>query len=128
MKVCPACGFKFGKKYKFREDSSILIEDRHPNTVDMMRSVVSLIQKNITADRDSQRVFYFLQAISKCSDEVIEWAINQYYAEGHYGKMKGLSYLRNMILNHKKNRKQMARNEEMMYGTSPRKVNLAEEK
>ena len=75
MKVCPACGFKFGKKYKFREDSSILIEDRHPNTVDMMRSVVSLIQKNITADRDSQRVFYFLQAISKCSDEVIEWAI-----------------------------------------------------
>ena len=128
MKVCPACGFKFGKKYKFREDSSILIEDRHPNTVDMMRSVVSLIQKNITADRDSQRVFYFLQAISKCSDEVIEWAINQYYAEGHYGKMKGLSYLRNMILNHKKNRKQMSKNEEMMYGTSPRKVNLAEEK
>jgi len=128
MKVCPACGFKFGKKYKFREDSSILVEDRHPNTIDMLRAVVSLIQKNITADRDSQRVFYFLQAISKCSDEVIEWAINQYYAEGHYGKMKGLSYLRNMILNHKKNRKQMVKNEEMMYGTSPKKVNLVKEK
>ena len=128
MKVCPACGFKFGKKYKFREDSSILVEDRHPNTIDMLRAVVSLIQKNITADRDSQRVFYFLQAISKCSDEVIEWAINQYYAEGHYGKMKGLTYLRNMILNHKKNRKQMVKNEEMMYGTSPKKVNLAKEK
>ena len=128
MKICPACGFKFGKKYKFREESSFLIEDRHPNTVDMLRTVVNLIQRNITADRDTQRVFYFLQAISKCSDEVIEWAINQYYAEGHYTKMKGLSYLKIMILNHKKNRSKMLKNEELMYGTSPKKINLKKEK
>ena len=33
-----------------------------------------------------------------------------------------------MILNHKKNRKQMTKNEEMMYGTSPQKVKLVKEK
>lgn len=127
-KICPACGFKFGQKYKFREDTNLLIQDRKPNTVDMLRTVVSLIQRNIPADKDSQRVFYFLQAISNCSDEVIEWGINQYYSEGHYTKMKGLSYLRNMILNHKKNRNKMIRHEELMYGTSPQKVNLTKEK
>ena len=123
-KICPACGYNFNKKYQGKEDIGILIEDRKHNTVDMLRSVVSLIQSSIEADRDSKKVFYFLQAISKCSDEVVEWGINQYYAEGHYTKMKGLPYLKNMILNHKKNRNQMKKNESLMYGTSPKKVNL----
>jgi len=126
-KVCPACGYKFGKKYQFKEDTGILVEDRNPNTVDMLRTVVSLIQSNIESDNDTQKVFYFIQAISKCSDEVVEWGINQYYAEGHYTKMKGLPYLKNIILNHRKNRKQMKRNEAIMYGTSPKKVNIQEE-
>ena len=52
-KICPACGYNFNKKYQGKEDIGILIEDRKHNTVDMLRSVVSLIQSSIEADRDS---------------------------------------------------------------------------
>jgi len=83
-----------------------------------------LINKNVPSDRDRDLQYKFLQAISKVDSKTIKWAINRYVMSNYHLTGKGLSYLRNIILNHHKNAKIISKNERKSRGTPPPIVKL----
>ena len=83
-----------------------------------------LINKNVPSDRDRDLQYKFLQAISKVDSKTIKWAINRYVMSNYHLTGKGLSYLRNIILNHHKNAKIISKNERKSRGMPPPIVKL----
>ena len=64
---CEACGHETGRKYNPTKRIISLLEERGSNTICQrkLKRVIKLIRENINSDKNNQKSFYFLQAISK---------------------------------------------------------------
>ena len=115
---CPACGFNVFKKYNKSKEITELLRQRSKKTKKLLRQVAKLISDNIkTENRDTY--FYFLYGIKDVEDNVLIWALEQYYQSRHYLKGKGFAYLRSIVQNRNKNMDSIKENERKMLGSAP---------
>ena len=121
---CPCCGYVYNETYNPTKKIEQLIKKRSKTLVNELRKVFMLINRNIPADRNIDLQYKFLQAISKVDSKIIKWAINRYVMSNYHLSGKGLSYLKNIILNHNKNAKVISENERKTRGISPKIITL----
>ena len=121
---CPCCGYIYNQTYNPTKEIERLIAKRSTSLKNELRKVCMLINKNVPSDRDRDLQYKFLQAISKVDSKTIKWAINRYVMSNYHLTGKGLSYLRNIILNHHKNAKIISKNERKSRGMPPPIVKL----
>ena len=89
-----------------------------------LKRVIKLIRENINSDKNNQKTFYFLQAISKIPDKTVERIIHQYNMDEHVYQGKGFAYLQQMIISGYQNEEKMLENEIRKFGRTPKKVKV----
>jgi len=119
---CECCGHINGRKYNPQRRIIELIEAREHNN--KLKDVIRLIRKEIPSDKDNQKTFYFLQAISKIPDDAVEKVIHNYVTDEHVYQGKGFAYLQRMIIDGYANRSKMIENEIKKFGRTPKKVKV----
>jgi len=123
---CEACGHETGRKYNPTKRIISLLEERGSNTICQRRlkRVIKLIRENINSDKNNQKTFYFLQAISKIPSKTVERIIHQYNMDEHVYQGKGFAYLQQMIISGYQNEEKMLENEIRKFGRTPKKVKV----
>ena len=126
---CPCCGYTKKSSNTFNPSRLIakLKRKRSRFTKSIMRKVVSSITTNIPSENDIIKEYYFYQGVSKISDEVVKYGIEQYLNGNHYYKGKGFKYLTQIILNHNSNKDNLKKFERRMIGKPPSVVKLKED-
>ena len=121
---CEACGHETGRKYNPTRRIISLLEERNQLCQRRLQRVIKLIRKNISSDKDNQKTFYFLQAISKIPDITVERIIHQYNMDEHVYQGKGFAYLKQMIMSGYENEDKMLENEIRKFGRTPKKIKV----
>jgi len=121
---CEACGHETGRKYNPTRRIISLLEERDQLCQRRLQRVIKLIRSNISSDKDNQKTFYFLQAISKIPDITVERIIHQYNMDEHVYQGKGFAYLKQMIMSGYENEDKMLENEIRKFGRTPKKIKV----
>ena len=121
---CEACGHETGRKYNPTKRIISLLEERDQICQKKLQRVIKLIRSNISSDKNNQKTFYFLQAISKIPDITVERIIHQYNMDEHVYQGKGFAYLKQMIMSGYENEDKMLENEIRKFGRTPKKVKV----
>jgi len=121
---CEACGHETGRKYNPTRRIISLLEERNQLCQRRLQRVIKLIRSNISSDKDNQKTFYFLQAISKIPDMTVERIIHQYNMDEHVYQGKGFAYLKQMIMSGYENEDKMLENEIRKFGRTPKKIKV----
>ena len=116
---CPACGFVISSNYNHRSKIQELLAGRNDYTRKLLEKTIRLIYDNIPSNNKTEKAFLFLQGINNVKDEIINWGIENYTANGYVFQGKGLQYLSAMINSHSKDRKKLKKNEELRLGGIP---------
>jgi len=116
---CPACGFVISSNYNHRSKIQELLAGRNKYTRKLLEKTIRLIYDNIPSNNKTEKAFLFLQGINNVKDEIINWGIENYTANGYVFQGKGLQYLSAMINSHSKDRKKLKKNEELRLGGIP---------
>ena len=116
---CPACGFVISSNYNHRSKIQELLAGRNKYTRKLLEKTIRLIYENIPSNNKTEKAFLFLQGINNVKDEIINWGIENYTANGYVFQGKGLQYLSAMINSHSKDRKKLKKNEELRLGGIP---------
>jgi len=123
MSKCPACGYNLNKKYNISLSINNLLKVRTKKTIKYLNKIALRIIKNIPSE-DRVRYFQFLFGIKSVNDEVIVWAIEQYYQGKYFNTGKGFPYLRKIIQNRNENVDVLNKNEKLMLGSAPPVINI----
>ena len=121
---CVACGHDNTKKYNPTRRIISLLEERKELCQKRLKRVIKLIRSNVNSDRDNQKTFYFLQAISKIPDETIERVVYRYNMDEHAYQGKGFAYLQKMITSGYENESKILKNEIRKFGRTPKKTKV----
>lgn len=121
---CEACGHETGRKYNPTRRIISLLEERDQLCQKKLQRVIKLIRSNISSDKNNQKTFYFLQAISKIPDITVERIIHQYNMDEHVYQGKGFAYLKQMIMSGYENEDKMLENEIRKFGRTPKKIKV----
>lgn len=121
---CEACGHETGRKYNPTRRIISLLEERNQLCQKKLQRVIKLIRSNISSDKNNQKTFYFLQAISKIPDITVERIIHQYNMDEHVYQGKGFAYLKQMIMSGYENEDKMLENEIRKFGRTPKKIKV----
>ena len=121
---CEACGHETGRKYNPTKRIISLLEERDQLCQKKLQRVIKLIRSNISSDKNNQKTFYFLQAISKIPDITVERIIHQYNMDEHVYQGKGFAYLKQMIMSGYENEDKMLENEIRKFGRTPKKIKV----
>ena len=121
---CEACGHETGRKYNPTRRIISLLEERDQLCQRKLQRVIKLIRSNISSDKNNQKTFYFLQAISKIPDITVERIIHQYNMDEHVYQGKGFAYLKQMIMSGYENEDKMLENEIRKFGRTPKKIKV----
>ena len=121
---CEACGHETGRKYNPTRRIISLLEERNQLCQKKLQRVIKLIRNNISSDKNNQKTFYFLQAISKIPDITVERIIHQYNMDEHVYQGKGFAYLKQMIMSGYENEDKMLENEIRKFGRTPKKIKV----
>ena len=122
MTKCPACGYGLNKRYNISLSINNLLRVRAKKTVKYLNKIATRIVQNIPSE-NRERYFQFLFGVKSVDDNVIEWAIEQYYQGKYFNTGKGFPYLRKIIQNRNENVDVLSKNEKLMLGSPPPLIN-----
>jgi len=105
--------------YNHRAKIQELLSGRNEYTRKLLEKTIRLIYDNIPSNNGTEKAFLFLQGVNNVKDEVINWGIENYTANGYVYQGKGLRYLQAMINSHSKDRDKLKKNEELRLGAIP---------
>ena len=117
MNKCPACGYDLKKSHDVRDIGKFL-KLRNKKTRQYLNKIAGIISRNVPSET-RLNYYQFLYGIQEIEDNIIQWAIEEYYNGKHYIKGKGFPYLRSIIKNRDKNLERIAENERKMLGSPP---------
>lgn len=117
---CKACGFNDSVKYNPRKRIVSLLTERSKGTQKILRNVIKLINR-IPSQKDSNKQFYFLQAISKIDEQIIKLAVHKFIQDERHSAGKGFAYLKKMITNMNENKDKLLELEIKKLGRTPAK-------
>ena len=123
---CPACGYKLNQKYNISLSINNLLKARSKKAVKYLNKAAIEITRKIPSE-NRVTYFQFLFGIKNVKNEIIIWAIEQYYQGKYSNTGKGFSYLRKIIQNRNENIDMISKNERQMIGSTPPVINIEEE-
>ena len=118
MNKCPACGYKIDNSYNTSAEISKLMKKRNSKTRKYLNKIASEVTQSIPSE-SRLSYFQFLFGIKDIDDNIVSWAIEQYYRSRHYLDGKGFAYLRSIAQNRNKNIDILAKNERQRLGSVP---------
>ena len=125
MSKCPACGYDLNKSYNISLSINNLLKIRNRKTIKYLNKIATKVLRNIPSE-NRETYFKFLFGIKKVEDNVVDWAIEQYYQGQYFNTGKGFPYLRKIIQNRNENVEVLAKNEKLMLGSSPPVINIGD--
>lgn len=122
---CEACGHENGRKYNPIRRIISLLEARG-NTLcqKRLKRIIKIIRTQVVSDSSNQKTFYFLQAISKVPNHVVERIVGKYEMDEHAYNGKGFAYLQKMIISENENASKLLENEIKKFGRTPKKTKV----
>ena len=126
MSKCPACGYDLNKSYNISLSINNLLKVRNRKTIKYLNKIATKVVRNIPSE-NRETYFKFLFGIKKVEDNVVDWAVEQYYQGQYFNTGKGFPYLRKIIQNRNENVEVLTKNEKLMLGSSPPVINIGEE-
>jgi len=126
MSKCPACGYDLNKSYNISLSINNLLKVRNRKTIKYLNKIATKVLRNIPSE-NRETYFKFLFGIKKVEDNVVDWAVEQYYQGQYFNTGKGFPYLRKIIQNRNENVEVLTKNEKLMLGSSPPVINIGEE-
>ena len=115
---CPACGYNINESYNISAEINELLKKRSKVTIKYLNKIAVTITQNIPSENRSS-YFKFLFGIKDIDNNIIEWAIEQYYQSRYFHSGKGFAYLRTIMQNRGQNIGVLKRNEKLLLGSSP---------
>jgi hypothetical protein len=118
MNKCPACGYNLKKPYNLSPEISKLLKERSTRTRRYLNKIASEITRHVPSET-RLNYFQFLYGLKNIEDNVIDWAIEQFFQSKHYLHGKGFPYLRSIAQNRNKNIDKIKENERRLLGSPP---------
>ena len=118
MSKCPACGYNLNKPYNLSPEISKLLKERCTKTRRYLNKIAIEITKNVPSE-SRLSYFRFLHGLKEIEDNVVDWAIEQFFQSKHYLHGKGFAYLRSIAQNRNKNIDKIKENERRLLGSAP---------
>tara|TARA_R110002167_G_scaffold106208_1_gene272661 strand:+ start:429 stop:812 length:384 start_codon:yes stop_codon:yes gene_type:complete len=118
MNKCPACGYNLKNSYNISPEIGKLLKSRNTKTRRYLNRIASEIMNNIPSER-RENYFRFLFALKEVEDNVLDWAIEQFFKGKYYHQGKGFAYLRTIVQNRDKNIETLIKNERLRLGSPP---------
>jgi hypothetical protein len=115
---CPACGYNLNNTYNISPEISKLLQKRNKKTRRYLNKIASKITNNIPSE-SRLNYFRFLFALKDVEDNILDWAIEQFYKGRHFLHGKGFAYLRTIVQNRNKNINKIKENERRLLGSTP---------
>ena len=99
-------------------DMNRILKTKNRKTTRILNRIASIIMKNVPSET---RINYyqFLFGTQSIEDNVLEWAIEQYYQGKHFQHGKGFAYLRSIAQNRNRNIDTLRKNERKRLGSVP---------
>ena len=117
MEKCPACGYNLKNK-NFGMFMNNILKGKNKRTVKMLNKIAAMIMQNVPSET-RLNYYQFLHGTQEIEDNVLEWAIEQYYQGKYFEYGKGFAYLRTIAQNRGKNISRLIKNERQRLGTVP---------
>ena len=115
---CPACGYNISESYNISAEINRLLKERNKGTIKYLNKIAVTITQSIPSENRSS-YFRFLFGIKNIDNNIVEWAIEQYYQSRYYLSGKGFAYLRTIMQNRGQNIGVLKRNEKLLLGSPP---------
>ena len=125
MNKCPACGYKIDSSYNTSAEISKLMKKRNSKTRKYLNKIASEVTQSIPSE-SRLSYFQFLFGIKDIDDNIVSWAIEQYYQSRYYLSGKGFAYLRTIVQNRNKNIGVLRKNERLLLGSPPPVIEIKE--
>ena len=125
MSKCPACGYDLNKSYNISLSINNLLKVRNRKTIKYLNRIATKVVRNIPSE-NRETYFKFLFGIKKVEDNVVDWAVEQYYQGQYFNTGKGFPYLRKIIQNRNENVEVLTKNEKLMLGSPPPVINIGD--
>ena len=125
MNKCPACGYKIDSYYNTSAEISKLMKKRNSKTRKYLNKIASEVTQSIPSE-SRLSYFQFLFGIKDIDDNIVSWAIEQYYQSRYYLSGKGFAYLRTIVQNRNKNIGVLRKNERLLLGSPPPVIEIKE--
>ena len=125
MSKCPSCGYDLNKSYNISLSINNLLKVRNRKTIKYLNKIATKVLRNIPSE-NRETYFKFLFGIKKVEDNVVDWAVEQYYQGQYFNTGKGFPYLRKIIQNRNENVEVLTKNEKLMLGSSPPVINIGD--
>jgi hypothetical protein len=126
MNKCPACGYNLKNSYNISPEIGKLLKSRNGKTRRYLNKIASKIMNNIPSE-SRENYFKFLFALKDVEDNVLDWAIEQFYKGKYYYQGKGFAYLRSIVQNRDKNIDILIKNEKLRLGSIPPVIKIEKE-
>ena len=119
MSKCPACGYNFKANPRMiGGEMNKILKSKSRNTVRMLNKIASKITEQIPSE-SRFKYYQFLHGTKDVDDNVMEWAIEQFYKGKYYMHGKGFAYLRTVALARNQNEGKIRENERKRIGSVP---------
>ena len=118
MNKCPACGYKIDNSYNVSAEITKLMKKRNKKTREYLNKIASKVSEYVPSE-SRLSYFRFLFGIKDVDDNIVDWAIEQYYKGRYYLSGKGFAYLRTIVQNRNKNIGVLKKNERLLLGSPP---------
>ena len=125
MNKCPACGYNIDNSYNTSAEISKLMKKRNSKTRKYLNKIASEVTQSIPSE-SRLSYFQFLFGIKDIDDNIVSWAIEQYYQSRYYLSGKGFAYLRTIVQNRNKNIGVLRKNERLLLGSPPPVIEIKE--
>ena len=96
LNKCPSCGYEFSKQYNVTSGIAKLMKERGKKTKEYLTKIARIINDNIPS-QDRSAYWRFLWAIRYEKDNIIEYAVENFYQKRYYLQGKGFPYLRKIV-------------------------------
>ena len=127
MNKCPACGYKIDNSYNVSAEITKLMKKRNKKTREYLNKIASKVSEYVPSE-SRLSYFRFLFGIKDVDDNIVDWAIEQYYKGRYYLSGKGFAYLRTIVQNRNKNIDVLKKNERLLLGSPPPVIETEENK
>ena len=118
MNKCPACGYKIDNSYNVSAEITKLMKKRNKRTRKYLNKIASKVAEYVPSE-SRLSYFRFLFGIKDVDDNIVDWAIEQYYKGRYYLSGKGFAYLRTIVQNRNKNIGVLKKTERLLLGSTP---------
>ena len=123
----PSCGYNLKDSYNISPEITKLLKKRNSKTRKYLNKITSEIMNSIPSE-SRENYFKFLFALKDVEDNVLDWAVEQFYKGKYYHQGKGFAYLRTIVQNRDKNIDVLKKNERLLLGSPPPVIEIEENK